>query len=93
MEARNVTFNVDVVGISGAGGKPIPVTAPDDSRLQDVLDTLIEQKVVSQAPQGQTWKWKIGNTYQDSGKTLKELGIKNTEPPMSLKLVLEQEFA
>ena len=91
--ADNVTFNVHVVGVSGASGKPTPVTAPEDATLQDVLDTLIEQKVIPPAPEGHQYKWKLSNVYQDPSKTLKELGIKNRDPPMSLKIILEQEFA
>jgi len=93
MSEENVTFRVHVVGVSGSSAEPKPVTAPTEATLQDVLDKLLEDKVVSPAPSGQEWKWKVGNTYQDSGKTLRELGIKNTEPPMGLKLILEQEFA
>ena len=93
MSTEDVTFNVHVVGVSGPGGKPHPVTAPLDATLQDVLDSLIDSKKVSPAPEGQVWKFKVNNAYQDSGRTLRELGIKNSEPPMGLKLVLEQEWA
>lgn len=93
MNEEDVTFNVHIVGVSGPGGKPYPVTAPFDATLQDVLDTLLESKKVSPAPEGQEWKFKVGNTYQDSGKTLRQIGLKNADPPMGLKLFLEQEWA
>lgn len=86
----NVTFKVHVVGVSGASGEPRPVTSPIDATLQDVLDKLVEEKVVSAAPRDQEWKFKVGNRFQEKGKTLNQLGIKDDDP---LKLVLEVKYA
>jgi hypothetical protein len=93
MSEEEITFNIHIVGVSGPSSKPFPVTAPIDATLQDVLDTLIESNKISQASDGQEWKFKIDNEFRDASKTLRQVGIKNTEPPMGLKLVLEQSWA
>ena len=86
----SVTFKVHVVGVAGSSGEPRPVTSPLDATLQDVLDKLIEEKVVSVAPKGQEWTFKLGSVVQQEESTLRQIGIKDND---NLKLVLDQEFA
>jgi hypothetical protein len=86
-DKEKVTFKIHPVGVAV---EPKEIEAPVDATLQDVRDTLTEQKYLPASADGQDWKFKIGNIYADDGKTLKQLGIHDGD---GLKVVQEQRWA